>query len=70
MDPMDHEADSGHNNNHNPGRAEEYQVADNVTPMRKAANDNKNLDLGPGIDIDANWKSLVDSQRPKPKLVK
>jgi len=37
MDPMDHEADSGHNDDHNPGRA--YQVADNWTPPRPA-NDN------------------------------
>lgn len=40
-----------------------------IEHFRNPANDNKNLDLGPGIDLDAAWKVLQDKMRPKPTLV-
>ena len=47
MDPMDHEADSGHNASYNPGRA--MQVAD-VTPLHPPGTFAHNTNVGDTIN--------------------
>lgn len=41
----------------------------NVTTLRIPANDNKNLTLGDGIDLDTMWAAAKKAFRPKPILV-
>lgn len=47
MDPMDHPADSGHNDNYNPGR-----VAD-VVPLHPPGTFSRNSDIGDFINTSA-----------------